>query len=229
MFRGASFRAGVLRAAVLAPAIAVFGVAYGALAVEAGLARWVAVLASAIVVSGAAQFALVGLVAAGPGPVLVATAGLALRHLPMGARLRSLARDQPPAVRAALAWVLVDETFGLTIDAANRGEPDPVAFKAGADLVLYSLWVAFTVAGTLIGGRADPEDWGADVFFPLMFLALAAPLVRSRRDWVVTAAAITAALAATFVLPDAWRITGAAAAAAAAGAALPERMASAHG
>ncbi len=221
MLRDPSFRTGLRDGGVLVPAVALFGVAFGALAVEAGLPRWITVLTSVIVVSGAAQFALVGLLASGAVPVLVATTGLALRHVPMGARLAGMIGRRSTGVRVALAWVLVDETFGLTIAAAGRGVADPVRYKAGADIALYSTWVAFTAVGALAGGRVDPETWGATVFFPLMFLALAAPLVRGRRAWIVVAMSVAAALAAVVVLPAAWRVTGAAAAAAAAGTLLP--------
>ena len=195
-----------------------FGTAFGALAVDAGLAAWLAVLASLIVVSGAAQFTLVALLAAGAGPVLVATTGLALRHVPMSARLAGSIGPRATLTRAALAWVLVDETFGMTIAAEQRGETDLVGYKFGADIVLYGGFVASTVAGAVIGSAADPEAWGAAVFFPLVFVGLAAPLVRSGRDWLVTAAAVAAALVAVEVLPTAWQITGAAAVAAAVGA-----------
>jgi predicted branched-subunit amino acid permease len=46
---------------------------------------------------------------------------------------------------------------------------------------------------------------------PLLFLGLAAPMIQERRDWVVAASAVAAALLATLVLPPAWQITGAAA------------------
>lgn len=221
MLRDPSFRSGLRDGGVLVPAVVLFGVAFGALAVEAGLPRWLAVLASLIVVSGAAQFALVGLLAGGAGPVLVATTGLALRHVPMSARLAALVGPRPLLQRAALAWVLVDETFGLTITAAGRGVAEPARYKAGADLALYTTWVASTAVGALAGGRVDPETWGATVFFPLMFLALAAPLVQGRRAWIVAGLAVAAALASTVLLPEAWRVTGAAAAAAGAGTLLP--------
>jgi len=56
-------------------------------------------------------------------------------------------------------------------------------------------------------------------FIPAMvFVGLAAPLVRSRRDRLVAIVAVAAALAAVAALPAAWQITGAAAAAAAIGA-----------
>jgi predicted branched-subunit amino acid permease len=46
---------------------------------------------------------------------------------------------------------------------------------------------------------------------PLLFLGLAAPMIRGRRDWIVAGSAVVAALIATMVLPPAWQITGAAA------------------
>ena len=216
-----SFRRGLRDGAVLFVAVGGFGVAYGVLGVQAGLAPWLVALASALVVSGAAQFAWVSLAGTGAAPVLVAVSGLALRHIPMSARLASLVGPRQLRVRLALAWVLVDETFGLTVAAARRGEPDLVAYKAAADLLLFSGWVAGTVAGAVLGGRFDPTAWGADVFFAVLFVGLAAPLARSRWDILVVAVAIGATFAAT-VLPSAWRIAAAAAAAAAVGALLPD-------
>lgn len=195
--------------------------AYGVLAVQAGFAAWLAVVASLVVVSGAAQFTWVGLGGAGAAPVLVAATGLALRHVPMSARIARLVGLRPLRVRLALAWVLVDETFGLTVAAARRGEPDLVAYKAAVDLLLYSGWVAGTVVGAFAGGQFDPAAWGADVFFAVLFVGLAAPLVRTRWDLLVAVLAVGATFAAT-AIPSAWRVTAAAAAAAAVGAVLPD-------
>ncbi len=195
--------------------------AYGVLAVQAGFTAWLAVVASLVVVSGAAQFAWVGLAGAGAAPILVAATGLALRHVPMSARIAGLVGPRPLRVRLALAWVLVDETFGLTVAAARRGEPDLVAYKAAVDLLLYSGWVAGTVIGAFAGGQFDPAAWGADVFFAVLFVGLAAPLVRTRWDLLVAALAIGATFAAA-AIPSAWRVTAAAAAAAAAGMVLPD-------
>jgi len=190
------------------------------LAVQAGLAPWLTVVSSLVIVSGAAQFALVGLLAGGSGPVLVATAGLALRHLPMSAKLADLIGDRSLGTRVRLAWVLTDETFGLTLRASQTGVPDLVAYKYATDLMLYSAWVAGTAGGAFVGREIDPAALGIDVLFALLFLGLAAPLIRTRRDWTVAGLAVVAALLATLVLPDAWQITGAATAAALVGTAI---------
>lgn len=220
MLSSPSFRRGLRDGFPVFLAVLVFGVAYGVLAVQAGLAPWVAVVSSIIIVSGAAQFALVGLLAAGPGPVLVATTGLALRHLPMSAKLADLIGDRALRTRVALAWVLTDETFGLTLRASQIGVPDLVAYKAATDVMLYSAWVAGTALGALVGSSIDPATLGIDVLFALLFLGLAAPLVRSRRDWLVALLAVVAALFATVALPQAWQITGAATVAALIGTAI---------
>jgi 4-azaleucine resistance transporter AzlC len=222
MIRRPAFRRGLRDGAAVGLAVAAIGVAFGVLALQAGFERWVAILASILIVSGAAQFAMVGLAGSGMAPVLIATTGLALRHIPMSARIATLVENRPLRVRLALAWVLVDETFGLTIAAARRGEDDIVAYKAGADLLLYSGWVAGTVAGSFLGSSIDPSAWGAEVFFALMFVGLAAPLLRNRWDAMVAVSAVGATFAAAALLPPAWRITAAAAAAAALGMVLPD-------
>lgn len=199
-----------------------FGIAFGVLAVQAGLAAWLTVVASVVIVSGAAQFALVGLLAAGPGPVLVATTGLALRHLPMSAKLANLVGDRSLRTRVGLAWVLTDETFGLTLRASQTGVPDLAAYKAAADLMLYSAWVSGTAVGAFVGKAIDPAALGIDVLFALLFLGLAAPLIRTRRDWLVVGLAVVCAALATLVLPEAWQITGAATVAAFIGTAIRE-------
>jgi 4-azaleucine resistance transporter AzlC len=211
MFDRLSFRKGLRDSILIFFAVAAFGVAYGVLAVEAGLSPWLATFSSVIIVSGAAQFAMVGLLAAGPIPVLLAATGLGLRHLPMSAALADMIGPQPLRTRLRLAWVLVDETYGLTLRAAATGVQDLVAYKSAADLMLYSGWIVGTSVGAWFGTAIDPEAAGLGVLFGLLFLGLAAPFVHTRRDWVVAAAAVTATLIATVALPTAWQITSAAA------------------
>ncbi|MBU1226469.1 MAG: AzlC family ABC transporter permease [Actinobacteria bacterium] len=171
---------------------------------------------------GSCPFTLVGLAGAGIVPILVATTGLALRHVPMSATLSELIRGRPRPTRLAMAWVLVDETFGLTLAAAGRGESDLVAYKSAADLMLYAGWVVGTVAGVLVGEGVDPAAWGAEVFFALLFLGLSAPLIRTRWEVAVVVISVGAVFAAAEFLPAAWQITAAATVAAGIGAVVPD-------
>jgi predicted branched-subunit amino acid permease len=213
----ASFRRGLRDTLPLVPPIAVFGAVYGTLAVQAGLSPGLTLLSSVIVLSGSAQVAMVGLLAGGPGPVLLATTGLALRHLPMSATLSGLIGNAPLHRRVHLAFVLVDESFGLTVNAVRRGELDLVAFKTAVDLTLVSTWLASTVAGAWFGGSVEPARLGLDVVFPLFYLALALPLLSDRRRWLTAGLAVVAAVGAVVLLPPAWWVAAAAVVAAAGG------------
>jgi predicted branched-subunit amino acid permease len=147
---------------------------------------------------------------AGAVPVLIAVTGLAVRHVPMSAKLAELIGPQPLLTRIRLAFVLVDETFGLAVRAADRGQTDIASYKAGADTLVYACWLVATAAGAWLGSSIDPAVVGVGVLFGLLFLGLAAPLVRSRRDWLVAGAAVVATLLSMRVLPAAWQLATAA-------------------
>ena len=205
-----SFRRGLRDTFPLVPPVAVFGAVFGALAVQAGLSPWLTMLSSLIVLSGAAQVAMAGLLASGVAPVLLATTGLALRHLPMSAALSGLIGDAPIHRRVQLAWVLVDESFGLTVNASRDPSVDLVSFKSAADLVLYVTWLTSTAVGAFLGADVDTSRLGIEVIFPLVFLGLAAPLLRNRRQSLTAGLAVIAAVSAVLILPSEWRVTAAA-------------------
>lgn len=213
MLQSPSFLAGLRDSVLILFAVGGFGVAYGVLAVSVGFSPWLTVFSSVVIVSGAAQFTMVGLLTSGAVPVLLAVTGLGLRHLPMSASLAGLIGPQPLGRRLRLAWILVDETFGLTVRAAGSGVDDVVAYKSAADIMLYTGWIVGTAIGAWFGAAIDPEAVGINVLFALLFLGLAAPMIRSRRDWAVTAAAVGAAVIAILMVPPAWQITVAAVAA----------------
>lgn len=210
MFGSPSFRQGARDAALILAAVGAFGLAYGVLAVDAGFTPAMTLFSSAIIVSGAAQFTMIGLLPAGPVPIFLASIGLGLRHLPMSAKLADIIGTRPLLTRLRLAFILVDETFGLTIRAHDAEVEDVVAYKTAADLMLYTGWIIGTAVGAWFGSSIDPGAAGIGVLFGLLFLGLAAPMVKIRRDWVVAAASVVATVIATATLPVAWQISTAA-------------------
>ncbi|MGI8515610.1 MAG: AzlC family ABC transporter permease [Acidimicrobiia bacterium] len=220
---GFSFRRGLRDTLPLVPPLVVFGFVYGALAVQVGFSPWLTVLSSLLIVSGSGQLAMVGLLPFGVGPVLAATTGLALRHLPMSMNLAGLIGFQPWWRRVQLAWVLVDESYGLTVAAAERGLPDLAAYKSASDLTLYSNWLVSTSIGAWLGTSLDPERFGLDVVIPLVFAGLAAALIKGWRRWSAAGLALLMTIGAVLWLPTAWQVTSAATAAALAASLLPER------
>jgi predicted branched-subunit amino acid permease len=196
----------VLQSLPAAAAVAVFGSLYGA-AARAHLGAPLTLASSVIVYSGALQFALVALLGAGATlvPLLLTAVVLNLRHLVLGAALRSRF-ESGPARRALLAFFLVDETFGFAIAAGNAVEPRAVGATTErtllvAGLTLWVAWLVGTVVGVLGGGLAAVESV-AGAIFPVLFIGLAA-LAVTRPAHVaraVAAAVLTAAVAV--LLPD---------------------------
>src|SRR5439155_1565307 len=96
-----SVREILLAAAPLGLAVFVFGVSFGVLAIAARFPGWAAVLMSALVFAGSAQFAALGVITAGGSAVTAVLAGglLNLRYLATGL---AVARALPggPLVRA---------------------------------------------------------------------------------------------------------------------------------
>lgn len=196
----------VLQSLPAAAAVAVFGSLYGA-AARAYLGAPLTLVSSVIVYSGALQFALVALLGAGATllPLLLTTVVLNLRHLVLGAALRSRF-ESGPLRRALLAFFLVDETFGFAIAAGNAVEPRLVGATTErtllvAGLTLWIAWLVGTVVGVLGGGLAAVERV-AGAIFPVLFIGLASLAVTrpSHVARAVAAAGLTAAVAV--LLPD---------------------------
>lgn len=190
---------GIVAAALpVAAAIGVFGVVYGA-AARPVLGPELAVASSVVTFSGAAQFTMIGMLAAGTGPggVLVGVTTLAVRHLPLGAVLRTRLTARR-GVRAALSWFLIDETTGL---AMARGAPVERALAVSGGLA-YAGWIAGTVAGVAGASLASIAPL-AEALFPVLFVGLAGLTTTTRADARRALVAGAAALALLLVWPGA--------------------------
>jgi predicted branched-subunit amino acid permease len=205
---GSELRSILARVLPVAAAILVFGTLYGA-AARSVLGVPLTIASSLFVFSGALQFALVGLLTAGASaPALFLTAGiLNLRHLVLGAVLRPRIGGSRLR-RAALAFFLVDETFGFAVaagDAADRhGRPAAAAAERTllvSGVACHLAWQAGTLIGVLGAGLPGIEGV-AGAIFPVLFIGLGSLACRTRSHVVraLGAAAVTAAWALT--LPD---------------------------
>ncbi|MCF6509255.1 AzlC family ABC transporter permease [Blastococcus sp. MG754426] len=170
-------RAETLRDAVgLGLAVGLYGVAFGAAADAAGLDVWQAVVLSAVMFTGASQFALVGVVGAGGSPLAAVGSALLLgtRNTVYGVRLVPLLRPRGPLRRAGTAHWVIDETTALSLAAPDRALAGLAFLVGGA--TLYLTWNATTVVGALgaaaLGGTARAA---LDAIVPAAFLALLWP------------------------------------------------------
>ncbi len=184
----------------LAAAITLVGASFGALAVTAGLSLWLATVMSLLVFAGGSQFLLVGVLAAGGGPLAGLAGGLLVnaRHLPFGLAIAEVIGRGP--ARLLGAHLLIDESTAFA-----RAQDDPrrarLAFWASG-IALFVGWNLGTVAGWLAAGRVgDPAAFGIDAAFPAALLALLLPGLRDRTDRRVALAGAGIALLTTPLLP----------------------------
>jgi predicted branched-subunit amino acid permease len=162
---------------------------------------------SLIVFAGAAQFAAVGYVATGlpwPGVILL-TALLNARHLLYSAALAPWMRDVPLVRRAAMAQLLTDEAFALSIGYFRRlGRTDEWGYWVGAVASTLIPWNLATLAGVLLGGQIpNPMRFGIDIIFPAAMIGLAVGLITGRRELVAAIAGGAVGVAAALALSPA--------------------------
>lgn len=166
-----------------------FGFVYGLAArTDAHFSPVEAVAMSLFAFAGAAQFAVVGYVAAGiTWPVIaVLTALLNARHVLYSAALAPWFRGRSFAERAVAAHLLTDEAFALSIAHFRRlGRFDAFGYWFGAIAATLIPWNVATFAGVMLGDAiVDPTRLGIDVIFPAAMVGLAVGLVSGRRELV---------------------------------------------
>jgi predicted branched-subunit amino acid permease len=181
-----------VRAALpLAPAPFLFGLSFGVLADAADMGMVAATVMSATTFAGSAQFAVATIFDDGGTALAAILAAIFLnaRYIAIGVTVASIVPGSRLA-RFVEAQLIVDESWALS----GRSGRFEWQILAGAGLLLYVLWVGATALGSLAGGVLDdPDALGFDAAFAVLFLALAAPYLRSRRalQAAVLAAAIT--------------------------------------
>ena len=170
-----------------------FGLVFGALGIEMGLAAAEIQGLSLFVFAGSAQFVAVQLIGQGAAPLVIILTILIvnLRHLLYSASLSPHLSRLPLRWRLALAWLLTDEAFAVATPRYRR--PDTTyahGYLFGTGLALWLCWQLSTALGIAFGARI-PESWSLDFALPLTFLAMLLPTLVDRPAW---AAAIAGAV-----------------------------------
>ena len=178
----------------------VVSVSFGVLAETAGLSPLAAIVMSAIVYAGSAQFTAIAIIAGGGGvgAALAAAALINSRFLAMGAALGPSLPGNA-ASRAAQGQTVVDASWVL----ASRGDGTfDRNMLFGSSAIQYVTWLSGTVVGALAGDvLGDPEKLGLDAVYPAFFLALLVSEARSGRPLGVAALGGAIALALVPIAP----------------------------
>ena len=195
---------------LLLPTAAV-GLTFGLLAVPV-FGALPALVMSAVVWSGSAQFAALT-VFSGGGVGLAAVTGLLAntRYLPMGFALApSLTGGR--LGNAATGAVLADASFALAHRAGGRFDPSALRWATPFQYVGWVGGTAVGVAGASIA--SDPTRLGLDVLFPVFYASLLLPELRSSgRALLVAAVSAAVTLGLTPLTPHGLPVLAASAAA----------------
>ena len=209
-FTAEGFRRGFLAGQPLAPGAFIYGMVFGVLAGEKGLAWLGALLMSVLVYSGSAQLAVLQGWSAAPliTPLVFTVLLVNARYVLYGASVQPwLAGTRRPQALATL-FFLGDGNWALSMREYHAGYRD-AAFLFGSGVAMALPWMAGTVAGHVVGrGVPHPTALGLDFMLVAFAAAIAVTVFRGRSDLAPAAAAVVAAVLLALWLPG-WTIVGA--------------------
>ena len=155
---------------------------FGAISVAAGLSLAQTCALSLVMFTGASQFALVGVIAAGGAPLSGALTALLLgtRNTLYGLRLAPLL--QWTGWRRVLgSHVLIDESTAMAVTRSSTAAARVGFVTTG--LSVFVLWNLATLAGAVAGtALGDPRTYGLDAAVGAAFLALLAGVLTHQPD-----------------------------------------------
>jgi len=178
-----------------------FGVIFGTLAIGSGLPVWVTLALSAAVFAGSSQFVVISLISGGAAlPVVwMTTLVVNLRHALYSATLLPYVRELPARWRWPLAFWLTDETFAVVHNHLRQHAATRAGawYWLGSALAMYLNWLAWTVAGVLVGQSIPGiATLGLDFAMVATFVAIVAPQLRERPVLLAALVAGTVAMLA---------------------------------
>ena len=199
-----AFRAGFLAGLPFLLIGGPFAVLFGVVATEAGLNVSQTIWFSLLVIAGASQFTAIQLMIENAPVWIVLAAALAvnLRMAMYSASLQPHFRGLTFGQRALAAYINVDASYALGIQkfeaSPTWSAQDKLLFFCGTMILMFPLWVIGTVAGA-ITGDALPEQLDLEFAMPIMFLALAAPMIKSLAHLGAAVTSIIGALLLAFL------------------------------
>lgn len=195
----------VRTAVVIGLAVAMYGLAFGAMGIAAGLSILQTSALSLLMFTGASQIAFVSVIGAGGAPMTaVATAWLlGARNAMYGIRMSSLLKVRGLR-RLIAAQLTIDESTALAIahEADDEsGDSARLGFYSGG-VSVFILWNLATVVGAFAASSVgDPNDYGLDAATAAGLLALVWPRLQDTEHRLVGLGAVAVALVLVSIVP----------------------------
>jgi 4-azaleucine resistance transporter AzlC len=174
-----------------------FAMFFGIIATEAGMSVAQAMGFTIVVIAGASQFTAVQLMsdAVPVWSVIAAALAVNLRMAMYSASLQPHLATAPLWQRALVAYINFDASYAISIARYEKEPSLSVSEKAGFFLGSVSLMTPLWFLGTYIGAVAGDRflnGFNIDFAMPILFLALAAPMLKTLAH---LAAAVTSVIA----------------------------------
>jgi predicted branched-subunit amino acid permease len=200
------FWAGVMAELPLMLGVVPFGLVFGVLGIASGLAPIETILMSSILFGGASQVVFAQLWGGGaPGLVVGGSVCIInIRHVLYSASMATHLCHLPIWWRILLAYLLTDEAYAVSIQRFNNGQSSPNQHfhLLGSGSLLWVGWQISTAVGVVVG-ETIPDNWSLSFAIPLTFIAIVAPILKTRAD---LCAAITAGSLAMIAQPLPWNL-----------------------
>lgn len=192
------FWSGAREMTPLALGVAVYGVAFGLLAAQAGFSAPNVASMGIAVFAGSSQIVAAKQIAAGAAPLAAVLAGLALnlRLLLITASIRDVYAGRPFWQVALGAHLTTDESWALLLAARARGRDVGYPYLIGGGGVLFVVWTCATTLGVIFASAMpEPRALGMDFAFTAAFIAIARSLWKGVADvapWLISAGVVIA-------------------------------------
>ncbi|MDO7786279.1 AzlC family ABC transporter permease [Desulforamulus aquiferis] len=184
------------------------GLAFGVLAVQAGMSVAEVFMMSLLVYAGSSQFIAAGMLAtqASIGAIILTTFLVNSRHLLMTASLAPFVKNIKAKLLSILGFWVTDETYAISIAAVAKEEKSQWYFW-GLFLTAHLAWISSTVLGAMAGNFIpDPQRFGLDFALPAMFVALLILQVKHKKVIAIGLVAAFLSIAIKLNIPGSWNI-----------------------
>ena len=184
----------------LAIGVAIYGLAFGLLAAQAGFGPVGVGVMGGAVFAGGSQIVAAQRLVAGAGAATAVVAGLALnlRLLLVTASIRDVFSGRPWWQVVLGAHLATDENWALMLAQRARGRDVGYWYLVGGGLCLLFVWCISTVAGVAFAQAIpDPAALGMDFAFTAAFVAIARSLWKGMAGllpWLTAAGVVAVAV-----------------------------------
>ena len=202
------FKQGLMDIAPMLLAYLPIAALWGTIAAAHGFSPMQALLMSAFVYSGAAQFVALDLGTTGItlDMLVLAVFTMSLRHVLMSASVSRHMQAFHNGKASILLFWLTDEAWAL-LERRALQRPITPAYFLGAAAPLWMCWSLFSAVGAWLGKTmGDTSALGLDFAFAAMFIAVLAGFWKGAKTASVLIASALVAVLVKIYVPGAWYI-----------------------